>query len=191
MDISATVGQAEDGELGPAMQSLTDKQRKFVAAVIALGRNGLRNYSQAARLAGYSDHKDRCRVTGYVLAHDARVQAAILEESKKRINVAAAVVATPAVIEIALNKKLDPKDRLKACEMLFNRGGLPAQSEHKVTVEHRQPAKMAELAERLAKELGVDPVRLLGINRAAAQVIDADFTEVEHEATTSGGGSRE
>jgi phage terminase small subunit len=168
----------EDGEVGPAMQALTEKQQKFVRAVIALARDGEENYAKAAREAGYSDHMERCKVTGHFLSHDARVQAALLEESKKRVSLAASVIATPVAVKIAMDEKVSPKDRLRACEMLFNRGGMPAQTEHKVTVEHRQPRQMVELAERLAAELGVDKQKLIGLNRDAAKVVDAEFTEV-------------
>lgn len=174
---------AEDGELGPSMLALNDRQRAFVRAVIALGRNGVENYAEAARQAGYSDHMERCKVTGHTLSHDARIQAALFEEARKRINLAAAVVATPVAVEIAMNAELEPKDRLRACEMLFNRGGMPAMTEHKVTVEHKQPRQMVDLAARLAAELGVDPARLIGVNRAAAPVLEGEYVEVAGEPT--------
>jgi hypothetical protein len=172
------IEEPDDLELGPAMSPLSEMQRKFVRAVIQLQQNGIRNVAAAARAAGYSDSKEACKVTGHRLIHDARIQAALLEESKKRINAAAAIVATPVCVEIALNEKLSARDRLHACEMLFVRGGMLAQTEHKVTVEHRQPKQMLELAERLAKELDIDPVRLLGVNRAAAPILEGEFVEV-------------
>lgn|SRR5262249_3511798 len=167
------------------MLELNERQRKFVRAVIDLGRAGIVNHTKAAAIAGYSGKSQASlRVRAHELAHDARVQAAILEESKRHINLAAAVVATPVVISIALDPEIDTRDRLRAAEMLFNRGGMPAQTEHKVTVEHKPPAKMLDLAERLAAELGVDPTRLLGVNRAAAKVIDAEFTNVANGEVT-------
>lgn len=169
------IEEPDDTELGPAMQALTDLQRKFVRAVIRLRQNGIKYVSAAARAAGYSDHKGACKVRGHNLIHDARIQAALLEESRKQVNATASVVATPVVIEIALNANNSARDRLHACEMLFNRGGMPAMTEHKVTVEHKQPRQMLELAERLAKEIGIDPVKLLGINRAVAPVSKANL----------------
>src|SRR5262245_31332771 len=158
-----------DAEMGPAMLTLNERQRKFVCAVIELGRVGIVNNAKAAELAGYSaNSRGALRVRAHELAHDTRIQAAMLEESQRTLSLAASAVATPVVIEIAMSKKFDPRDRLRACEMLFNRGGLPAQTEHKVTVEHHSNPKMVELATRLAHELGVNPERLLGMNRAAA-----------------------
>lgn len=179
------VMDAEDGELGPAMLALPDRQRAFVRAVVALGRNGVENYAEAARRAGYSDHMGRCCATGSTLAHDARVQAALMEEARRAVNLAAAVVATPVVVAIAMNEEEDAKNRLRACEMLFNRGGLPAMTEHKVTVEHRQPKQMVELAARLAAELGIEPARLIGVNRAAAPVLDGEYVEVKDGSAAS------
>lgn len=172
---------SEDGEIGPAMLALNERQRKFVRAMIELGRNGVQNFAEAARQAGYSDHMERCKVTGHTMAHDARIQSAILEESRKRVNLAASVIATPVVVGIAMDEAVPPRDRLRACEMLFNRGGMPAQTEHKVTVEHRQPKQMVELAARLAAELGVDPAKLIGVNRTAAPVIEGEYVEVKPE----------
>ena len=168
----------EDTELGPAMEALSERQRKFVRAVIELGRNGIENYAEAAREAGYSNISEGCKVRGHILSHDPRIQAAILEESRKRINLAATVIAIPVITAIAENESVAARDRLHACEMLLNRGGLPAQTEHKVTVEHKQPKQMLELAERLAKEIGIDPARLIGVNPAAATVLEGEFVEV-------------
>lgn len=175
-------------ELGPAMEALDERRRKFVRAVLELGRDGVRNAKEAARAAGYSESTD-----GYLrriasgLLHDARVQAALLEEARRTMNAAAAVVATPIVVEIAMNDHLDARDRLRACEMLFNRGGMPAMTEHKVTVEHRQPKQLEALAARLAEELGVDRQKLIGINRQAAEVLDAEYEEVRREPAVDGG----
>lgn len=178
---------SEDGEFGPAMLALNDRQRKFVLAVIALGRDGIENYAQAAREAGYSDHMERCKVTGHILSHDARVQAALLEESKKRVILAASVIAMPVAVKIAMSEGVSARDRLRACEMLFNRGGMPAQTEHKVTVEHKAPRQIAELAARLAAELGIDRERLIGLNEAAAPVIEGEYVEVGGEKQTDVG----
>jgi len=174
---------AEEGELGPAMLALTPRQRKFVEASVELARDGIQNNAEAARRAGYSDHMSRCKITGSVLSKDASIQAAMLEVSKRMIVTAASLVATPVAISIAMDTSLEPKDRLRACEMLFNRGGIPAQSEHKVTVEHKQPAVLVELAARLAAEVGVDKEKLIGVNRAAAPVIEGEYVEVKANET--------
>lgn len=98
------------------------------------------------------------------------------------MNLAAAIIATPVVMRIALDKNEKAADRLRACDMLLNRGGLPAQTEHKVTVEHTASnEKMLALARRLAAELGMDEAKLIGVNRAAAEAIDAEYVEVANE----------
>lgn len=98
-DCSSDFGEVavtdDDTELGPAMEALDDRRRKFVRAVIQLQQNGIENVAAAARKAGYSDKKEGCKVRGHALIYDVRIQAALLEEGRKRINAAAAVVATP------------------------------------------------------------------------------------------------
>lgn len=162
------------------MSALNAMQRRFVLAYIALGQNGFSDNGLAAKEAGYSAASAvSLRVTGHRLAHDTRVQAAIMEETHKRVCLAAAVVATPVLIEIALNKDLGPLPRIRAALALCDRGGMPAQTEHKVTVQHSvNTEKMELLASRLAAELGIDPARLIGVNRSAGLMIEADAVEV-------------
>ena len=50
-------------------------------------------------------------------------------------------------------------------------------TEHKVSVEHKQPAQILALAARLASELGIDTGRLIGRN----QVIEGSLVEVKSE----------
>jgi phage terminase small subunit len=170
--------EAEDG-LGPAMRELSERQQAFVRATVELGRQGVQDNSLAARQAGYGrDSEGALRVQAHRLAHDPKIQAAIQEVARKEVVLAAAVIATPVTISIAMNEKLPAKDRLRACEMLFNRGGMPQQTEHKVTVEHVDDRRMLEFADRLAAELGVDRAKLIGKN---VQVIEAKAEEVKDE----------
>ena len=162
--------------LGPAMRALNERQRRFVLAYIEQGKDGKPNALRAALAAGYGGgggvNEAALRVQGHRLVYNPLVQAAILELSKKEVNLAAAVIATPVTISIALNEKLSAKDRLRACEMLFNRGGMPALSEHKVTVEHVDDGRMLEFADRLAAELGVDRSKLVGANVVVPKLED-------------------
>lgn len=172
-----------DAELGPAMSSLNDRQRAFVRAFIALGQNGFQDNGLAAKEAGYSGSPETLRVAGHRLSHDPRVQAAIMEEARKRVSLAAAVVATPVLIEIALDSKISALHRIRAAIALTDRGGMPAMSEQKITVEHTTSnERMEMLARRLAAELGIDEARLIGVNRAASEAIDAEFVEVKDPA---------
>jgi hypothetical protein len=177
---SEVAAAIEDADIGPAMRALNDRQRAFVRAVITLGSGGIQNNAKAAEIAGYSGStRGVLKDTGWRLANDARIQAALLEEARRTVNVAAAVVATPVVISIAMDKSVKPQDRLRAAEMLFNRGGMPALTEQKITVEHGPSnERMEMLARKLADELGIDPARLVGVNRSASAAIEAEYTEV-------------
>lgn len=172
-ELATEVGE---GECGPAMAVLNERQRAFVRAYIALGRNGYQDNSLAAKEAGYTGSDEHLRVQGHRLSHDPRVMAAILEEAKKGVSVAAAVVGYPVLVEIALDADAPRKDRIKCALALMDRGGIPAMTEHKVSVDHGpNNERMLALAKRFAAELGVDETRLLGVNR---DVIDVEFAEV-------------
>ena len=114
------------GTFGPAMRAITDMQQRFVIAMLDLA-NG--NYTEAAKVAGYSPGGSEMglRSTAYRLAHDEKVQAAIQEESQKRLNVAG-MMALNRLIALAdgveEGGKIDRKVQLKAVEMVLNRSGL-------------------------------------------------------------------
>lgn len=172
--MSVTIIIPDDYQFGPAMQALTEKQQGFVIAMMETG--GL-NYTRAALAAGYTDnprHPGQVRAQAHRLAHDEKIQAAIKEESLRRLG-AASFIAIKTVLEIADDRTAETKDRLKAAEMIMNRTGLHATSEHKVAVEHTTKSDKETIAriEHLAKGLGLDPKVLLG--RA---VVDAVFEEV-------------
>jgi phage terminase small subunit len=157
------------------MLALSEYQRAFVTAI--LDRPSIDQW-EAAQLAGYSGDRQTLRVTGHRLAHDSKVQEAMYEEAKKRMK-SGSLEAVSVLLEIVRggNGAL-AKDRLKAVEMLLNRVGLHALSEHKVQVEHTvDDATMIDRIRRLAIEQGLDPVKLLG----SAGVIDVEFKEVPSE----------
>lgn len=171
---------ADEVELGPAMEALTDKQRKFVRAVRHLGaEHGKINYTQAARLAGYKDAgTSAIKVNASQLARHPKIQAAMREEALTDVGLGA-YLATKFVVEIAADKKAKNADRLRAIEMLYVRAGMPAQTEHRLTVEHVNPKKMIDLVIGLARDLDIDPQKLLGGNR---DTVDAEFKEVNGHA---------
>lgn len=150
------------------MQALkTDRQRAFVVALLEYGNA---NHTQAAIRAGFSEQS--AGVTGYRLAHDPAIQEAIREEGQRRLG-GAVIAAASFLVQTIGDEGAQRKDRLKAAEMLFNRTGLPAQSEHKVTVEHTmsQSEQLGAIKE-LATKLGLDYKSLVG------DAIDVEFTEV-------------
>ena len=164
---------SEDYQLGPAMQRLNERQRRFVHAMIELG--GLNN-RRAALDAGFADsptNPNQLNVTAHRLAHDENIQAAIKEEGIRLLN-AGTFLAVKVCLEIAADPTTMKKDKLKAAEMIMNRTGLHATSEHKVAVEHTTKSDKETIAriEQLAKALGLDAKQLLGQGAIEAEFVD-------------------
>lgn len=161
-----------ENNYGPAMEVLTPRQQAFVIILLDAGRL---NYTDAYLRAGY-EVKDRhsAQVNGSRLAHDDRIIAAIKEESSKRLNAGSGVAINSIVVAAA-----DPthKDHIKACEMILNRTGFHALTEHKATVTHRSEPdeKRMKRISDAAKKLGLDPEKLLG------SIINGSYTEVVPE----------
>lgn len=164
-----------DSELGPAMAALNDRQRAFV---LAKTLNGASN-ADAAKLAGYAGDSDTLKTTGYRLAHDPRVQAALQEEAVKLMRDHAPVMIE-VLHSIAINPQNDPKARIKAASELLSRSGLGSISEHKITVERtdrtRDPQTVAAEIIAMGRQMGLelDPKHLLG-----PPPVDAEFEEVD------------
>lgn len=160
------------GKLGPCMLALTEKQRKFVWAMLD---SGSANYTKCAAAAGYStESMNSLRVTAHTLAHDERIQAAIQEEARKRMT-AGAIMATSHLVTIADSP--GHKDQLRAIQMLLDRSGLHSVTEQKVSVTHSadKDTLLREIA-AMAREQGLDPQKLL---KGYGVVVDAEFNEVE------------
>lgn len=154
-----------EGRYGPAMAALpNDRQRAFVLACNQPTQDtGQVNYADAARRAGYGTNgaPNSVHVAASRLAHDPRIQAAMLELAQAQMG-AAVPMATAALIQI-MSGGLKAADRMKAAGMILNRGGLPEQSEHHVVVTKTETQQdRLERAIRLAKELGLDPAAMLG-----------------------------
>lgn len=170
-----------DAKLGPAMKALNTRQQAFVCAMIEMG--GI-NHTRAALAAGYGNNNmDSASVQGHRLAHDDLILAAIHEESYRRLR-SGAIMAVQTVLEVCNDRTAENKDRLKAAEMLMNRSGLHAVTEHNVKVERHDMTDegMIKKIKLLAEKQGLDPVRLLG---GAGITIEAEFKEVKTE-TSSG-----
>jgi hypothetical protein len=169
----------KDAKIGPAMAALpNDRMRGFVHALIQTGCNN----SRAALLAGYQGNSDVLKATGWKLAHDERIQAALEEEARKLIR-STSVMAINVVVDIAKDTKLDAKDRLRAAVELLNRSGLQARNESHVVIEHQldRQAKIERIHD-MAIKLGIDPVKLIG----HANVTDAEFTPVAAAMSAEG-----
>lgn len=161
-----------DYKCGPAMRKLNDRQRAFVVAMLDFG--GLDN-TKAAEAAGYEgEDRNSLRRTAYRLAHDPDIQEAIREEGQARLN-SSGIMAVNTLLEIANAVDTEKKDKLKAIEMIMNRIGMSAKTEHNVNVT-RKDLTSDEMIKRigmLAGKLGVDAHKLLG-----GPAVDAEFTEV-------------
>jgi phage terminase small subunit len=150
------------------MLELTEKQQKFVVALLETGGD---NESRAAMMAGYGTGYE---TRSYELARNPKVLAAIREEADKRLR-SGALLASSKLIEIA--KKDTHKDQLKAIIELLNRGGLIVQTQHKVIVEdNRNDNEIIARVAAFARELDIDPVKLL--SKVGVDYVDGQFTEV-------------
>lgn len=104
------------------MSALTERQRKFVLALIEVPGC---SHAKAARLAGYSDVKEGAKVRGHYAAHNPAVQEAIREEAGKRLS-SLSVVAASVMMDVMLDPKSEAKDKLKAAAAVLDRTGFAA-----------------------------------------------------------------
>ena len=170
-----------DYECGPAMKRLNERQRAFVTYMLDFGG---RNNTRAALAAGYGGTSDSVRVHAHRLAHDPNIQAAIKEEGEKRLN-SSSIMAVNILLDIADDPGTENKDKLKAVEMILNRTGLHAKTEHKVAVTHTDEtsAEMIKRIEVMASGLGIDPKKLLGnaVVEGEFEILDELAIETEDD----------
>lgn len=182
--IKTPIQLPDHGEWGPAMRALgSDRQRAFVFAFVM---GGGRNYKAAYLEAGYSPGThNAAAVEAYKLAHDDRIQAAIREESAKRLGRAGAAAAD-FLARVIEDEDMKTGLRMKASLEILNRIGIHAMTEHKVTVEKKMnPQEKIDHAVALAKALGLDPQKLLGAAGVALPPPVSDTSEIE-DATIVG-----
>jgi hypothetical protein len=148
----------------------------MAAWVIAKVERGVTN-REAARLAGYAGDNHVLDGVGYRCAHDPRVQAALFEQATLAMR-ASSAVAIRVVEEILTDPATEPKDRLRAADMILSRTGFNTVSEQRIIVEHLSEREQIQKIRTLALRLGLDPVALLGNAGVAREVIDAEFEEV-------------
>lgn len=166
------------GELGPDMKMLPSQRMQLF--VLASCAQSFPDNSAAAREAGYQGNANALHVAGNRLANDARVRAAILEQSKRQMQ-SYTPMAVRTLGEIALNEAVTPMVRVRACEGILNRAGLHEISEHKVELSHTETRmdKLKKLAE-FAKLANIPLENLIG---NAMESLPADFIEAEHAQT--------
>lgn len=152
-------------ELGPAMAALTEKQRKFVLAMVA---EPFASRAKWARMAGYSDASEAAKVTAHYLMHNPKIEAATLEVSQGLLSTVGPVVAAAGLLRIAQNPR--HKHHGRALEALANRVGLPEVKELRVKKVGESAEEKFERIKRLAALLGIDPAGLIGANVVAFPV---------------------
>lgn len=168
--------ERDTGNYGPAMQSLPEKMRLFVEALLTQGDD---NHTRAAISAGYANGPDsNIRAAAYRVAHDERVQRAIQEESLRRAT-GADVMAISNLIKIAQNEKTKDADRLKAISMILNRGGLPEITRVENTHLHMD-LTLEQKINKLKALMREDPeIKLIVEQNDLGLIMDGTFTEVE------------
>jgi len=180
------VDPENEDHLGPCMRALTLLQRKFV---IALLESPDGNFTEAARVAGYSaENYGSLRVLGHTAANHPKVLLAIEEHARKFIKAS----TLTSIRHLALVAQ-DPthKDQVKAIGMLLNRGGLPEISHQTVDVTVTNKSLDERLAIRMKQleALGVDlkPLMLEAPKNQPIdtspgheeQIEDAEFVAIE------------
>lgn len=168
---------ADLGTHGPKFTALpNDRWRRFVLALFELGH---KNYTRAYMAAGFkSDNYEACQACSSRLAHDARIQEAILEEAQRRIK-GLVPMAMKTVEELMENEATKDEVRAKLALDLMDRAGLSSVKEQKTTVEFigADPQRIHRL-KLIAEQTGVPFEKLVGERIAAlAPPVDAEFTE--------------
>jgi hypothetical protein len=170
-------------EWGPAMAALPEKRRAFVVALYDedAPRKGDGLFIFAAQVAGYGTPTSSKKSLGVIagrIAHDDRVQAAIVEYSH-RVMRAIPPEAIRALKELIRDPK--HKDHARGIAMVLDRAD-PLQTVHTVKVEDNRPPSIEatqavlDRIEALMKRVGF---------AAAPQVIDGDCRDVTPQEARS------
>jgi phage terminase small subunit len=155
-----------DEDYGPKMAALSERQRAYIMAMLA---NPWGDPTKWAREAGYSDHLEAAKVRGHYLAKDPRISAAAREHAVRYLTEDGVRMAC-AVLVVELGNP-DAKIRVQAANSILDRGGVTAS--HTLKVEHsHSAADMEKIALRLAGELGIEPMKLIGGNKVAKNITE-------------------
>jgi hypothetical protein len=150
-------------ETGPKMQSLTERQRAFVHAMLEYPSASATRW---AELAGYRGGPDSWKVKGCLNKRDPAIWAACAEEVERRFKGAGAL-SIGALIKIVENP--DHKFHFQAAVALADRAGYAPIARRQIEVEHRDRtgAAIMERIKQLAKKHGLDVEQLLAGKRPA------------------------
>ena len=98
---------SDEPEFGPAMSALTEKQRRFVLAMLA---DPFSNGAAWAKTAGYSVASNGHRVAACRMLRDPRIERAVFEVACSHLNSAGPALAVQNLLRIAR----DPKHSITA-----------------------------------------------------------------------------
>jgi hypothetical protein len=143
----------DDLTFGPAMRSLTEKQRNFVLAMLD---EPLAAHHRWAERAGYGGRNEVLRVTACQLLQMPKIQAACLECGREFLHGIGPIVAATGLLKIASTP--DHPKHFAALESIADRVGMPKTTEHRVLVDdaRRDPAVLVGRIQELAARLGID-----------------------------------
>jgi hypothetical protein len=167
---------------GPAMAALDVPRRTFVIARVVL-RHTL---ARAAAAAGSIAQTDNLKIVGKNMAMHPAVALAIVEEVN-RLASADSVTRYENIRKIADDATVKANIRLKANELLLERGAPQAQlikveHEHTLNIPQETQDILAELEKGFGRTLSDTAKQKLGLTQPDADVIDADFEVVAEPA---------
>lgn len=169
------VEMPDEEHMGPAMRRLNERQRRFVCALSVFGGDQPKAYV----FAGYETKNARsASAAASRLSNSDDVKEAIKEEAWRRLDYAS-ILAVSTMVELSSPSNPDKAIRLKAANMLADRTGFHAKTEHHIVHEDRRTTKeLLEFIQTTAARLGV--THALGL---PAPVVDAEYEEVVEDAT--------
>ena len=164
---------AKGMEPSAAFNSLTPNARAFVLAVVESGGT---NITRAARMAGYTGTDASLQAHSSRLCVDPKVQLALTEVAMGLAK-SSSLLAVTQLLKMIEHSQSE-KTKLTAITKLINLIGLEPEKtvnmKHTIEVEPTTKERVDEIV-RMAKEVGIDPRKLLG---KAGVIVDAEFAEV-------------
>lgn len=161
---------SEEYEFGPKMRVLTEKQRAFVMAHVEFP---LLSAAEHARMAGYSDAGEACKVAACRMLQDKKIVEAIQEQAGKKLWAISLKAAGRVEQMIDCD---DPAIALKAALSVLDRVGHAPQQNININqhVTDNSGKALMERIQALAVKHGLDPQKLL-----TKPVIEGEFSEVK------------
>ena len=160
------------------MSALTEKQRRFV---LAMASAPWETPTEWCRMAGYSDHKEACKVAAHRLVHECgdKIERAVREVCIREFRTIGPALAMQGLFAIARNKQ--HRDHFKALDSLADRVGFHRQTTHNVAVQHTdlRGEALLERIKVVAGLLGVPAEKLLGENVVSREPVETKV--IEHQ----------